>query len=82
VETGRHLFIVSRQNLHLYEYLAHTFASELDVEVIVDRREGARRGGPDRRAAARGDRRLTERRAAQQASEDLRTLGYAFVRHA
>lgn len=78
---GRHLFIVSRQSPQLYEYLAHAFAPELDVEVVVDRREGDRRGEGDRRTAPRGDRRVAERRSARQVSEDLRALGYVFVRH-
>lgn len=79
---GRHLFIVSRQYPQLYEYLARNFAAERDVEVLVDRREGDRRGEGDRRTMPRGDRRIAERRSARQASEDLRALGYVFVRHA
>ena len=75
----RHLFIVSRQSPQLYAYLVRTFAPERDVEVLVDRREGDRRGG--RRTVPHGDRRIAERRSARQVNEDLRALGYAFVRH-
>jgi len=78
---GRHLFIVSRRYPQLYEYLARTFTAELDVEVLVDRREGDRRGEGGRRTMLRGERRSAERRSARQVGEDLRALGYAFVRH-
>jgi len=78
---GRHLFIVSRQSPHLYKYVVRAFAPELDVVVLVDRREGDRRGEGDRRTIPRGDRRVAERRSARQVSEDLRALGYVFVPH-
>ncbi len=76
----RHLFIVSRLHPQLYKYLTGAFAPERDVEVIVDRRESARRAGADRRATPRGDRRIADRRTAGRVSEELRALGYAFVR--
>ena len=78
---GRHLFIVSRQHPQLYAYLARTFAAELDVEVLVDRRAGDRRGEGGRRTMPRGERRSAERRSAREVSEAVRALGYAFVRH-
>jgi len=75
-----HLYIVARDRPDLYEYLAHTFAQEPDVEVILDRRRADRYPQPERRAVPRGDRRFADRRLAAQVSYDLRTLGYAFVR--
>ena len=38
-----HLFIVSRQQLDLYRYLSREFSTEVDVQVILDRRYGERR---------------------------------------
>ena len=88
----RHLFIVARDQADLHEYLAREFASEGNVEVILDRREVAeRRGGHDRRRtrcadASRADRRRAERRhrmgrrLRQFVDSQLRSLGYAMLR--
>jgi hypothetical protein len=56
---ARHLFLVSRSDASLYEYLIERFIDDTNAEVILDRRRGERRreasfGGPERR---RGDRR-------------------------
>jgi hypothetical protein len=75
-----HLFIVSRQLPDLYRYLSREFATEADVEVILDRRQGERRSCGDRPAMPRGDRRRTERRNHADLGGELSTLGYAFVR--
>jgi hypothetical protein len=77
---GDHLFIVSRQQLDLYRYLSREFSSEQDVQVILDRRYGERRLQGERRGAARGDRRQTERRGESEIGTQIGTLGYAFVR--
>jgi len=75
-----HLFIVSRQLPDLYRYLSREFATEADVEVILDRRHGERRSRGDRAPLPGGDRRRTERRNQADLSGELSTLGYAFVR--
>jgi hypothetical protein len=74
-----HLFIVSRQEPELFQYLLQEFASEEDVHVILDRRlaerrRGAAAGEPD------AERRRGERRAQAHVDRQLRALGYAFVR--
>jgi len=77
---GDHLFIVSRQQLDLYRYLSREFSTEVDVQVILDRRYGERRIHDERRSATRGDRRATDRRGPSENGTQINTLGYAFVR--
>ena len=77
---GDHLFIVSRQQLDLYRYLSREFSTEVDVQVILDRRYGERRSHGERRSAPRGDRRATDRRGPSEIVRQINTLGYAFVR--
>ena len=77
---GDHLFIVSRQQLDLYRYLTREFSTEVDVQVILDRRYGERRSHGERRSAPRGDRRATDRRGPSENGTQINTLGYAFVR--
>ena len=74
-----HLFIVSREQLDLYRYLAREFSNETDVQVILDRRYGERRVGSER-SMLRGERRRAERRARADVHTQISTLGYAFVR--
>ncbi len=64
---GEHLFIVSRQQLDLYRYLSREFSSEVDVQVILDRRYGERRING-------------ERRGQTEIGSQINSLGYAFVR--
>jgi hypothetical protein len=74
-----HLFIVSRQEPELFQYLLQEFASEEDVHVILDRRLAERRRGAG--AGEPGaERRRGERRAQGHVDRQLRALGYAFVR--
>jgi hypothetical protein len=59
---ARHLFLVSRREPRLYEYLVDRFRDDANVEVILDRRRGERRSrsghqGPERRRADRRFRR-------------------------
>jgi hypothetical protein len=83
-----HLFIVSRQQVDLYRYLTQEFSSEADVHVILDRRQGDRRTGGERRTLPGGERRTlpggerrrAERRGQSEIGRQLNTLGYAFVR--
>ena len=69
------LFIVSRDESTLYDVLRREFASEREVNVMLDRRVVQRRrnGGPPR-----GDeRRHSDRRVHAQVEAGLRSLGWA-----
>lgn len=77
---AEHLFIVSRRHPGLFTYLSREFSDEPGVTVIVDRREGQRRVGRERRAAPREDRRKSDRRARPETQTQISALGYAFVR--
>jgi hypothetical protein len=77
---GQHLFIVARQQPHLYSYLLREFSEEPDVQVIMDRRFGERRRRGDRRTVPRGDRRQGDRRGKLEIDAQLAAIGYAFVR--
>ena len=72
-----HLFIVSRREPQLFEYLAREFASEDDVRVIFDLRLGERRKGGGSHDV---ERRQADRRAQSHVSRQINSLGYAFVR--
>ena len=83
----RHLFIISRDQPGLWEYLRREFSSEANVEVVLDRRRGRdRRSGGERRAVPRvaeaglNDRRALERRMRAFADTQLRTVGYVMLR--
>jgi hypothetical protein len=72
----RHLFVVSRHHADLWQYLRDHFATEPDVEVILDRRRGERR----RHAAAIGaDRRARDRRSRRYVDAALRSESHAFL---
>ncbi|PYN39126.1 MAG: hypothetical protein DMD98_01810 [Candidatus Rokuibacteriota bacterium] len=83
----RHLFIISRDQPGLWEYLRREFSSEANVEVVLDRRRGRdRRSGGERRAVPRvaeaglSDRRALERRMRAFADTQLRSVGYVMLR--
>ena len=76
---AKFLFIVARQLPGVYEHLREQFAAEPDVEVIFDRRKGERRQ-PEREEPPAAERRVVERRQNATADEQLRVMGYAFVR--
>lgn len=76
-----HLFIVSRLEPDLYNYLAREFSTEEDVRVIVDRRVGERRGlAGNGGGAQQVERRQGDRRRQAHVARQLSSLGYAFVR--
>ena len=75
-----HLFIVAKDQHDLYRYLAREFATEPDVQVILDRRRGERRLGGEAPVTRRDDRRRTQRRVQKDVGTQISTLGYAFVR--
>jgi len=73
----RHLLIISRYHPGLYEYVRTRFASEDNVEVVLDRRRGR-----DRRAAsaeAAVERRSSDRRVRPQVDAALRMESMQFV---
>ena len=72
-----HLFIVSRREPQLFTYLSREFASEDDVQVIVDRRIGERRKTT---GVYPVERRQTDRRTLAHVPRQISSLGYAFVR--
>lgn len=72
---GRLLIIVDQQQTRQYERLKRTFAEDGQVEIVLDRRRGARR----RASAARPrDRRQWDRRQ-RTIEEDLARLGMVLV---
>jgi hypothetical protein len=72
----RYRFIVARDHEALYERLVRTLGELDEIEIILDRRiEPRRRGGPPGR-----DRHGPERRVDTRVEEDLRTLGWAFIK--
>src|SRR2546428_4496775 len=85
--TGRHLFLIARDQPGLWDYLRREFSSEENVEVILYRRLGRdRRSRPDRRAVprlvgstARG-RPIAAQRTTAPVGPHLRPAGYAVSR--
>jgi len=72
----RHLFLVARDNPELARDLQAAFASDPEVEVLVDRRLVERRRHP---AGLVPDRRKTDRRARPQVDLELKLASYASV---
>jgi len=71
----RHLYVVATDRRDLFESLRRQFADDPNVEVILDRREGARVAP---RPATPAERRRADRRQMEQ-SHLLRTLGVVLV---
>ena len=71
----RLLIIASRTGTSQYRYLKHAFEKE-DIDVILDRRVGARRQRQEGTGPAR---RGTDRRQ-RDIVKDLQTFGWAVVR--
>jgi hypothetical protein len=71
----RHLFVVSRDQLDLHEYLLREFAADPEVSVVLDRR------GSQRADVPAGDDGLKQpdRRKDSEATYRLSTLGYILV---
>ena len=69
---ARTIFIVSRRHPDLYEYLKERFASDDQVEVILDRRAGAAR-----QAGAEGG--AEERRCHPEVDTELESRSHAVV---
>ncbi len=76
----RLLFIVSPQRMDLYEALRTALWSEMDCEIIVDRRKGERRQAPSGGAPRSGpDRRGVQRRQHTLVDREIRECGWAVV---
>ena len=73
------LFIVSRRQPDLYEYLRRQFSSEPDMMVMLDRRMVERRRSSPPRPEPR-ERREGDRRRNHEVTHQLLTMGYAFAR--
>jgi hypothetical protein len=71
------LLIVSTKSRALFQYLSRSFKDVPTVEVILDRREGERRG---RSAGPAAERRRGERRSTTGQRERYPLLGYVLVR--
>lgn len=73
------LFIVSPGETERYEFVKRHFADESDVEVMYDRRRDERRRS-QRRVADERRRHQSERRQDDLSQQDLRAIGWAYVR--
>ena len=74
---SRHLFIVSRRNPELYEYLKIRFADDDRVEVILDRRQGKLRE-PEGDVSG-GARHEHDRRSRPAIERELETASHVIV---
>jgi len=73
---ARHLFLVSRHEARLYEYLLERFRDDGNVEVILDRRRGERRRRPHGQAP---ERRLSERRTRREVDLELKVRSHVIL---
>ncbi len=73
---ARHLFLVSRRDVRLYEYLLDRFREDMNVEVILDRRQGQRRSRSERRNA---ERRRTDRRKRREIDLELQIRSHVIL---
>ncbi len=73
---ARHLLVVARDHIRLYEHLRRTLAGNQSVQVLLDRRGPERRQGKGQPAV---DRRRADRRAHANIDEQLRTIGWSLV---
>jgi hypothetical protein len=73
---ARHLFLVSRHEARLYEYLLERFRDDGNVEVILDRRRGERRRRPQ---SQEPDRRRSDRRARREVDLELQVRSHVIL---
>ncbi len=71
------LFVVARDRLGLYDYLAQHFSGEEEVRIILDRRRKERRQTVELHAP---ERRRKQRRKQKVIDNYLRSLGYLITR--
>jgi hypothetical protein len=74
--TSRFVFVISREQPQLHEYVRRAFSREADVRVIVDRRVTTRRHQAGSHVP---DRRRTERRVRTEIEAELKARGSALV---
>ena len=74
---GRFLLIVARDDPDLYKDLEHTFSTEKNMRVILDRRVGERRQNPYRHEP---ERRRADRRRQAEIDQKLRFIGWVISR--
>ena len=74
---ARHLFLVSRHEARLYEYLLERFRDDGNVEVILDRRRGERRRRSD--AEPQPERRRSDRRTRREIDLELRVRSHVIL---
>jgi len=76
---ARHLFLVSRQDARLYEYLVERFRDDRNVEVILDRRQGERRGRAHDPGQASDERRRGDRRTRRELDLELQIRSHVIL---
>lgn len=74
----RNSFIVAQDNPQLYEHLSQRFAGGEGVQVLMDRRRGERR---QHTQVQEPERRKGLRRRQPVGEDDLRSYGFAVIRH-
>jgi hypothetical protein len=77
VDDTRYLFVVSRRDLSLYQYVVRAFARAPEIQVIYDRRQLERRRTAQTPSV---ERRQSDRRARPQVDADILDYGSAMVR--
>jgi hypothetical protein len=75
---ARHLFLVSRLDARLYEYLLERFRDDANVEVILDRRRGERRRRPSGQAPG-ANRRGSDRRTRREIDLELQVRSHVIL---
>jgi hypothetical protein len=73
---GRTLFVVSRHHPDLFAYLRERFATDSNVEVILDRRMAQRR---QREVTPDAERRRADRRSRPEVEMELKTRSHAII---
>lgn len=73
---SRHLLIVARDRMKLYEHFRRVLAKNSAIQVVLDRRAGERRG---KRAPVAMERRRGDRRSRPTIDEQLREIGWSLV---
>ena len=76
---ARHLFLVSRHDARLYEYLVERFRDDRNVEVILDRRHGDRRGRDHAAGRTGGERRRGDRRSRRELDLELQIRSHVIL---
>ncbi len=77
MDDTRYLFVVSRQDRSLYQYVVRAFARTPEIQVIYDRRQLERRRTSQPPAV---ERRQSARRVRPQVDADILDYGSAMVR--